>query len=175
MAVAHVSATRLIQAFNSSITQTNRQPVSNRNDSWSIRGFRNRNVLIDGVTGGDYIPPQMIDRIEVVKGPNTLYGQSDPGGLVNIISKRPQGRDRLSVALRAGNHGLFGAELDANKKAGPLGVRVFGAHTETDGYRIVDGNKSNFLGLAAEWRIARNTTLLVHGSASKTDGIPSQR
>ncbi len=163
--------------FNSSITQTNRQPVSNRGDSWSIRGFRNRNVLIDGVTGGDYIPPQMIDRIEVVKGPNTLYGQSDPGGLVNIITKRPQGRDHLGISLRAGNHGLYGAEFDANTKAfdGTLGVRALGAHTETDGYRVVDGRKTNFLGLASDYRLTKNTTLVMHGSASKTEGIPSQR
>ena len=118
--------------FNSSITQTARLP-----------GSTNRNVLIDGVTGGDYIPPQMIDRIEVVKGPNTLYGQSDPGGLINIITKRPRGRDHLGLSARVGNHGLFSGEFDANKKAldGTLGVRAFGAHTETDGYRIIDGRK----------------------------------
>ena len=33
----------------------------------------------------------MIDRIEVVKGPaSTLYGRAAPGGLVNIITKRPE-------------------------------------------------------------------------------------
>ena len=164
--------------FNSSITQTARLPGStNRNDAFSIRGFRNRNVLIDGVTGGDYIPPQMIDRIEVVKGPNTLYGQSDPGGLINIITKRPRGRDHLGLSARVGNHGLFSGEFDANKKAldGTLGVRAFGAHTETDGYRIIDGRKTDFLGLASDYRLTQSTTLVVHGSASKTEGIPSQR
>ena len=163
--------------FNASITQTNRVPVSNRGDIFSIRGFRNRNVLIDGVTGGDYIPPQMIDRIEVVKGPNTLYGQSDPGGLVNIITKRPRGREHFNLNLRAGNHGRLAAEFDANQPAldGKLGVRVVGAHTETDGYRILDGNKSNFLGLASDFRLGKNTTLVLHGSGSKTEGIPSQR
>jgi hypothetical protein len=91
--------------FDASITQTNRVPVSNRGDAFAIRGFRHRNVLIDGVTGGDYIPTQMIDRIEVVKGPNTPYSPSDPGGWVNIITKHPQGSDHLNVNLRAGNHG----------------------------------------------------------------------
>ena len=91
--------------FNASITQTNRVPVSNRGDAFAIRGFRHRNVLIDGVTGGDCIPTQMIDRIEVVKGPNTPYRPSDPVGWVNIITKHPQGSDHLNVNLRAGNHG----------------------------------------------------------------------
>ncbi len=163
--------------FNASITQTNRVPVSNRGDAFAIRGFRNRNVLIDGVTGGDYIPTQMIDRIEVVKGPNTLYGQSDPGGLVNIITKRPRGADHLQFDFRAGDHGRLVAEFDANQRAldGSLGLRLLGAHTETDGYRVIDGNKMNFLGLAGEYRLGKNTTLLLHGSGSTTDGIPSQR
>jgi iron complex outermembrane receptor protein len=164
-------------AINSSITQTGRQPVSNRAALFSIRGFSNRNVLVDGVTGGDYIPPQLIDRIEVVKGPNTLYGQSDPGGLVNIITKRPQGNNRLSTTVRFGDHGVFDAEVDGNvRTAGDkLGVRVFGAYTETDGYRVVDGSKTDFLGLAADYRLTANTTLLLHASASDTEGIPSQR
>ncbi|HRE80355.1 MAG TPA: TonB-dependent receptor plug domain-containing protein, partial [Opitutaceae bacterium] len=164
-------------AFTSSITQTGRQPVSNRGDIFSIRGFRNRNVLVDGVTGGDFIPPQLIDRIEIVKGPNTLYGQSDPGGLINIITKRPQGANRLGVSVRAGNHGLLGAEFDANQRVAnnTLGVRVFGAHTETDGYRIVDGRETDFVGLAAEYRLGQNTTFLLHASATDTTGIPSQR
>lgn len=164
-------------AFNSSITQTNRQPIANRGAIWSIRGFRNRNVLIDGVSGGDFVPPQMIDRVEVVKGPNTLYGQSDPGGLVNIITKRPEGSDQLDLVLRAGDHGMFGAELDANKRAvdGTLGVRLLGAHSQTDGYRLVDGSKTDFLGLSSDYRLSKNTTLVMQGSASKTTGIPSQR
>lgn len=164
-------------AFNSSITQTGRQPVSNRGDLFSIRGFRNRNVLVDGVTGGDYIPTQLIDRIEVVKGPNTLYGQSDPGGLVNIITKRPQGKNRLSATVRAGDHGLLGGEFDANVRAASdqLGVRVFGAHTESDGYRIVDGSKTDFLGLSGEYRLTRDTSVFLQASASETEGVPSQR
>src|SRR5690606_35981869 len=109
----------------SSITQTNREPINNRNDSWSIRGFRNRNTLVDGVTAGEFVAPQMIDRIEIVKGPNTLYGQSDPGGLINIITKRPQGRDRATITQKFGNQNFMATELDANAVAldGRLGLR----------------------------------------------------
>jgi iron complex outermembrane receptor protein len=163
--------------FNSAITQTSRQPVANRSDAWSIRGFRNRNTLVDGVTAGEFIPPQMIDRIEVVKGPNTLYGQSDPGGLINVISKRPQGRNRLALGVRAGDHGLFGGDFDANVVAGKgrVGLRLVGAYNRTDGYRIVDGNESEFVGLAGDLKIARDTTLVFHTSVSHTRGITSQR
>lgn len=163
--------------FDSSITQTARSPVSNREDAWSIRGFRNRNVLIDGVTGGDFVPVQLVDRIEIVKGPNTLYGQSDPGGLINIITKRPQGRDEAEFTVRVGNHGLFEADVDANARSsnGDLGVRLLGGNTESNGYRLIDGSTTRFLGLVGEYQVTKDTTLLLHGSTSKTNGIPSQR
>ncbi len=163
--------------FNSAITQTSRQPVSNRGDLFSIRGFRNRNVLVDGVTAGDFIPPQMIDRIEVVKGPNTLYGQSDPGGLINVISKRPQGKNRFSAGLRAGDNGVFGGDFDANVNAGSgrIGLRLVGTHNRTDGYRIIDDSKSTFLGLAGDIKVAKDTTVLFHVSGTDTEGISSQR
>ena len=163
--------------YNSAITQTGRLPLNNRTDPFAIRGFRNRNTLVDGVIAGDFIPPQMIDRIEVVKGPNTLYGQSDPGGLINVISKRPQGRNRLSLRLSAGDHGLFGADFDSNVVAGGGGIalRIVGAHNRTDGYRFVDGNDSNFLGIAGDVKLAKDTTALFHVSGTETDGINSQR
>lgn len=163
--------------FNSAITQTNRQPITNRNDSWSIRGFRNRNTLVDGVTAGEAIPPEMIDRIEVVKGPNTLYGQSDPGGLINVISKRPLGRNKLSVGIRAGDHGMLGGNFDGNVVANSkrLGLRVVGAHNRSDGYRRIDGNRNSFLGIAGDYKVTQNTNFIFHVSGTEGDGIASQR
>lgn len=164
-------------SYNSSITQTNREPINNRNDSWSIRGFRNRNTLVDGVTAGEFVAPQMIDRIEIVKGPNTLYGQSDPGGLINIITKRPQGQDRVSITQKIGNQSFLGTDLDANVVAlgGRLGLRLIGAHSTTDGYKVVDGKEQNFLGLVGDYRLTDSTRVHVHLSGNETEGIPVQR
>lgn len=61
-------------------------------------GIREIMVLLDGVpvtdpdsfTRLDFIDTQLIDRIEVVKGPNsTLWGANAAGGVINIISKDP--------------------------------------------------------------------------------------
>ncbi len=162
--------------FNSSITQTARQPVSNNGGSFAIRGFRNRNTLVDGVSAGEFVAPIMIDRIEVVKGPNTLYGQSDPGGLINVISKRPLGRERLSLTQKVGNRGYLVTELDANPAPmGKLGVRLLGSYTETDGYRKADGRTITTYGVASDYKITKDTTVLVHLSTSRSSGIPAQR
>ncbi|MBE9075857.1 TonB-dependent receptor [Romeria aff. gracilis LEGE 07310] len=64
----------------------------------SLRG-RDISVLIDGVpqnTNLGSIPaflttidPQAIERIEVVRGPNAIYGAQATGGLINIITRQP--------------------------------------------------------------------------------------
>src|SRR5687768_4328189 len=162
--------------YNSSITQTNRQPVGNREASWSIRGFRNRNILIDGVSGGDYIPTQLIDRIEVVKGPSTLYGQSDPGGLVNVVTKRPTGANRARIRQRIGQQHLSETTLDYGAPSlGILRLRLLGSHLDTNGWRPIDGRKTSFLGLTSDIRLGRSTMVVLNASGSETEGIPAQR
>lgn len=73
---------------------------------FSIRGFASssnvKNIQIDGLPGlasrfGTQ-PTANIERVEVLKGPAAiLYGYMEPGGLVNIVTKKPQARARTEV------------------------------------------------------------------------------
>lgn len=74
-------------------------------------GVREIMVLRDGVpvtdpdsfTRLDMIDTQLIERIEVVKGPNsTMWGANAAGGVINIISKNPLDRQGGNVRLAAG-------------------------------------------------------------------------
>jgi ferric enterobactin receptor len=59
-------------------------PVTSRNSvRYSWRGERD--------TRGDsnWVPPEMVERIEVLRGPAARYGSGAAGGVVNIITKRP--------------------------------------------------------------------------------------
>lgn len=66
----------------------------------SIRGFKSTQsdenaIMVDGLPGlaGRFGSPATVaaDHIEVVKGPaSVLYGEAQPGGFVNIITKKPQ-------------------------------------------------------------------------------------
>jgi iron complex outermembrane receptor protein len=67
-------------------------------DWFFIRGFQatQTGVFLDGLPlfahgfGGFQIDPFLLERIEVLKGPaSVLYGGSNPGGIINLISKRP--------------------------------------------------------------------------------------
>ncbi|MDH6057365.1 TonB-dependent receptor domain-containing protein [Umezakia ovalisporum] len=85
---------------------------TNRSNTFgqSLRG-RNISVLIDGVPQNanlqsipaalTTIDPNAIQRIEVVRGPNAIYGGQATGGVVNIITKRPSGQ-RLTSTTNIG-------------------------------------------------------------------------
>lgn len=163
--------------FNSSITQTTRGQVNNQNAMFSLRGFRNRNILLDGVMGGDFIPRYLVDRIEVVKGPNTLYGQSDPGGLVNMISKRPKGSDHFHLTTRFGSNETWGGDFDVNvaKVAPGLGVRLLGSYESTDGWRWRDDKETSFGAVSADWKATSSTRVRVLASRNSTTGTPTNR
>ncbi|MDB9538602.1 TonB-dependent receptor [Anabaenopsis tanganyikae CS-531] len=82
---------------------------TNRSNTFgqSLRG-RNISVLIDGVPQNanlqsipaqlTTIDPSAIERIEVVRGPNAIYGGQATGGVVNIITKRPSGQRLTSTS-----------------------------------------------------------------------------
>lgn len=72
--------------------------------NYSVRGFTTGELYKNGfaINRGSYSAPDTsnIERIEVLKGPAaSLYGRGDPGGLVNIVTKRP--RPKPSVRSRS--------------------------------------------------------------------------
>lgn len=79
--------------YSTSVRQTARSQITARRSFFTIRGFETSQILVNGVRANENIPENLIQRIEVVKGPNALYGESDPGGLINVITKQPLGED----------------------------------------------------------------------------------
>lgn len=78
-------------------------------------------VLIDGmpivsglatVYGLTGIPQALIDRVEVVKGPaSTLYGSEAVGGLINVITKKPESAPLVSTDFFATGWGEMNLDL----------------------------------------------------------------
>ncbi|MEO0897189.1 MAG: TonB-dependent receptor [Bacteroidota bacterium] len=108
-------------------------------------------VLMDGspiygnlaaTYGLNGIPAAIIDRIEVVKGPNsTLYGSEAVAGVLNIITKDPEEQPLLNLDLRASDDREYvaNASLAVKGKAanGLIGVNY--AHTDFFQDEIADG------------------------------------
>ena len=94
-------------------------------DTFTIRGFdANEMTYEDGLRLDEYmnsgfsIDMANVEQVEVSKGPaSVLYGQSEPGGVVNIVTKQPQERASLSLDQTFGSFDLYRMTLDAT---GPL-------------------------------------------------------
>lgn len=111
-----------------------------------IRGFSNAAVNYrDGFRSYEVYTPRdfaNVDRVEFVKGPNSvLYGNAQPAGAVNTISKTPLNVDRNAASATAGSWSSFRTTGDFNKVLGDVQVRLNVAADQANSY--VDYEKSN--------------------------------
>ena len=81
---------------------------------YNIRGFTSAAVQRNGFGSFRFIDTTNVARIEVIKGPSSLlYGQINPGGVINYITKRPEPVRRVEVSASLGDHGYNRAMIDA--------------------------------------------------------------
>ncbi|WP_414705770.1 TonB-dependent siderophore receptor [Pseudomonas sp.] len=92
-------------------------------DAIQKRGFgtnRDNSIMRDGmqsVQARNFTPTT--ERIEVLKGPaSMLYGVQDPGGVINVVTKKPQLVDAHSISAFGSSFGGGGEQIDLT---GPLG------------------------------------------------------
>lgn len=108
------------QAFRTSETVKNISGVNQFSgyDDFTLRGFRmGDNQLINGlrVTGGFWNAPLIsnLERVEVIKGPaSALFGNTDPGGTINRVTKKPLDVSRKSVSFSTGSFQTLRATSD---------------------------------------------------------------
>ena len=97
--------------------------ASNTYDYLIIRGFaadgQSQNNFLNGLKmqGNFYndavIDPYMLERAEVMRGPiSVLYGKSSPGGLLNMVSKRPTTEPLKEVQFKMGTDNLWQTGFD---------------------------------------------------------------
>jgi iron complex outermembrane receptor protein len=81
---------------------------------YNIRGFTSAAIQRNGFAGYRFIDTTDIARVEVVRGPaSLLYGQINPGGVINYITKRPEARPTVEVTASIGDYGYNRAVMDA--------------------------------------------------------------
>ena len=86
--------------------------------SYAIRGVTTSEIYKNGFPLNRGTPPppdaQNIERIEVLKGPGAgLVGRSDPGGLVNLITKQPTAQRFVEMGTQIDSFGLTRGTVDA--------------------------------------------------------------
>jgi iron complex outermembrane recepter protein len=149
-------------------------------DAFKLRGFDAPRYL-DGLRlpadNTTFAVPRVetygLERIEVLKGPSSgLYGQSDPGGLLNMVSKRPTSTPQYEIQGSFGSFDRFQGAFDLGgpiDKNGEFLYRVVGlgrdSNSQTD---FVQDNKL-FIAPSFTWRPDNDTSLTILSQYQKVD------
>jgi iron complex outermembrane receptor protein len=82
------------------------------------------------------IPLNNIERIEVVRGPSSvLYGDSAIGGVINIITKKGEGKPKFNASIMAGSYDLHNERVGVTGSADKWTYALTGENNFSFGYR----------------------------------------
>ena len=124
-----------------------------------------------------------VQSIEVLKGPAAvLYGRMEPGGVVNIVTKRPLPESYYSLQEEAGSFNQTRTSMDAT---GPLtaddklGYRLNVAYLSEDSFRDFIGTQNAFIAPTINYHLSQRFLLNVEAEYQSTyfnddeNGIPA--
>ena len=114
-----------------------------------------------------------LERIEVLKGPSSvLYGQIDPGGLVNMVSKRPTASPHYEVEGTFGSYERFQGAFDIGgpiDKNGEFLYRIVGLGRKSDTQTDFMTDNKVFIAPSFTWRPSVDTTFTILAHYSQID------
>ncbi|MCH6255125.1 TonB-dependent receptor plug domain-containing protein [Puniceicoccaceae bacterium K14] len=101
---------------------------------FTIRGFASGLVLRNGnVQNFRFGDLAFVDRVEIIKGPTSLYGETSPGGFTNVTTKKAQFTDFTTASFQVGSYDHFRTTLDVNRKLNDkTAVRVLAVHQSNE-------------------------------------------
>jgi len=139
-------------------------------DRVSIRGFQSDVLLEDGFRRGSFIlrgtsnDTELIERVEVLKGPaSVLYGNLEPGGVVNVVTRQPQADPAYTIGTVVGSFGLVRPSIDLTGPLDPdqrLLYRFTALYEAEDGFRDYGQDVNRFvLAPSLTWNLSDRTAL----------------
>ncbi len=165
-----------------SITGLVVEQTSSHERRFFSRGFEIETVQYDGVTtqrgSGFNISADLsvFDRVEVMRGPAGLFsGAGNPGGVVNLVRKRPLKTNRVDVLASAGRWDNYRTEIDASRvlnDSGSVRARVVGAYEDREYVYDISENQRSILYAIVEADLAPSTTLGVGVHREENDITP---
>jgi len=159
-----------------------------KNASVDIRGFGetgplNTLVLVDGrrineidLSGVDWtqIPIDQVERIEIVRGAGSvLYGDNAVGGVINIITKRPEKTLSANVDGVLGSYHFNKESASVSGKWGSLSAIVNGGYNATEGYRENGFLRAKDIGGKIIYDLNQSISFNISGNIHRDDtGLP---
>ncbi len=147
-------------------------------ETFAARGYRmsDDNIYKDGARVSASVMPEMssLERVEILKGSAAiLYGSVAPGGIINMVTKKPKFDFGGNASLRAGSFGLVKPAFDIY---GPLSekiaYRVNGTLEDENSYRDEVHSKRYYVNPSLLYNINKRTSLLIQADYLKSNFTP---
>ncbi|MEX0273002.1 MAG: TonB-dependent siderophore receptor, partial [Flavobacteriaceae bacterium] len=159
--VSNVSVTGLYNHYNI-------RGITQADDGQVLNGMRTRQYyFLQPITSH-------LERVEVIKGPSSVtFSSADPGGTVNMVTKKPLLEKRSEVSIAAGSFGTLRATTDFT---GPLNesktllYRFNAAFQEADSFRDVVNNNAFLVAPSLSYIPNDNTSLNVEMIYNNAEG-----
>ena len=159
--VSNISATGLYNHYNI-------RGITQADDGQVLNGMRTRQYyFLQPITSH-------LERVEVIKGPSSVtFSSSDPGGTVNMVTKKPLFEKRSEVSIATGSFGTLRTTADFT---GPLNesktllYRFNAAFQEADSFRDVVNNNAFLVAPSLSYIPNDNTSLNVEMIYNNAEG-----
>lgn len=144
-------------------------------------------VLVDGVrmtsaTLGiarlEHIPLELVEQIEIVRGPMShLYGSDAIGGVIQIFTRQGSGKPRLSAALGLGGYGKKNTDIGLTGSSPRWRYALAAGRSDQDGFSAKkspnnqdkDGYRNDHISLKLDFAVNPSHSLGLHGMVSDAE------
>jgi iron complex outermembrane receptor protein len=170
---------RLTDAVTNVSNVTPGSTVQGRSQNYVIRGFSTQVFAVDGVLTNpaiNFYPVERdlanAERVEVIKGPaSVLFGRGDPGGVVNIVTRRPTLEPTADASVQGGSFGFRrfqGSVSSAIPSIDGLAARLTVAAQEDPTFRNIGDNTNRrvFIAPALSWTPSADTRVYINAEAT---------
>ncbi|MBE0383308.1 Iron complex outermembrane recepter protein [Pseudoalteromonas carrageenovora] len=170
-ALENAGAVSLDQALDLSASVARQNNFGGLWNSFSLRGFVGdenlpSNYLVNGFNAGRGFGGSRdlsgIESVEVLKGPRAaLFGRGEPGGTVNLVTKRPTFDTAGEIKLSVGSFDTYRADVDYTTALNDdVAIRLVGFYEDAESFRdTIETTKQGF-SPSIVWNINNNSQLI---------------
>jgi len=161
----------LVQALDLSASASRQNNFGGLWNSFAIRGFVGdenlpSNFLVNGFNAGRGFGGARdlsgIESVEVLKGPRAaLYGRGEPGGTVNLVTKRPTFETAGEVVVSTGSWSTNRVDFDYTTPiSDDVAIRLVGAYEDAESFRDTVESQKLMFSPSLSWRISDTSQLI---------------
>jgi len=156
------------------VTEAGGRGISAFGPNFLIRGFNVQDSIFrDGIPYSSLAPLSTtdIERVEVLKGPaSVLFGQGEPGGIINLVSKQPLDEPFYEVSFTAGSFDTYQSAVDLTGPLNEVGSVKYRLNISYDNYGsfrdFVNGERL-VVSPILTWEIGPDTSLDIYGQYTR--------